>query len=407
MRSTAFALALLLLPTAVAAEDDFTACTERLFTQARAAGIAPATLARLRPELEPLARVLRLDRAQPEFTQSFARYLDGRVDGWRLRRGRALLAQHARLLDEIEQRHAIDPALLVALWGLETNFGGNFGDVPVFSALATLACDGRRAALFDQEWLAALQLLEAGSLPLEARGSWSGAMGHMQFMPSTIAAHAGDHDGDGRIDLWRSLADAFGSAATYLRAAGWQPGEPWGREVVLPDDFDLALNGRDRSRPLTAWQDAGVTAAHGELSDDPGTLEASLLLPSGHHGPAFLLYPNFDVLLTWNASTFYALSVGLLADRLSGAPPLQTAPPDEPRLHRDQVEEMQERLTALGFDAGPADGVVGPLTRAALRDWQQHAGLPADGHPNETSLEALRNAKPFQPPLDRVTRPES
>ena len=390
--SPPFLLAIgLLLSTAVEAD-----CRATLSTDALQAGIGQTTVEHLLGEARQLDQVLRLDRSQPEFSQTFADYLDGRADGWRLRRGRRLLQEQHELLAALQVRYGITPEIIVALWGLETNFGGNFGSFAVIDALFTLACDGRRSDFFRAELLSVLGLVDTGKLDAgQLRGSWTGAMGHMQFMPSTIAAHAADHDGSGAYDLWRSLDDALGSAAAYLQSAGWRAGHAWGEEVELASGFDWSLAGSDRPRPLIEWRQLGVRPSTTRELRGGNDEKAALLLPAGRHGPAFLVYDNFRVLLDWNASTFYALAVGILADRIGGGEGLHRPPPDERALRRGEIEEIQQRLLALGHDSGGADGIIGPATRAAVRSYQQASGLPADGHPNHELLDHLRNHPAF------------
>lgn len=262
--------------------------------------------------------------------------------------------------------------------------------MPTLDVLATLACDPRRSEMFTEQLMTALELVERDALePETMRGSWAGAMGHTQFMPSTWRDHAIDGDGDGRIDLWGSEADALASAANYLNGLGWRSGERWGREVRLPAGFDYALSGLDGRRPLLEWVRLGVLQADGrplQIAD----MEAALLVPMGHRGPAFLVYENFEVIMRWNRSQAYALSVGHLADRIVGAGDLVQPWPEIDRApSADRMQALQQRLQALGYEPGEPDGVLGPATRAALREFQAERGLVADGYPDETAFEAL------------------
>lgn len=285
--------------------------------EARAGGISDRTLNAAMNDLQPIPRVLELDRRQPEFVLTFAQYRERQVTAQRMARGRQLRQENAALLAAIERQHRVPGRLVVAIWGLETNFGGNMGGFNVVGALATLAWDGRRAAFFRRELLAALRILEAGHIqPAAMRGSWAGAMGHPQFMPSSFERFAVDQDGDGRRDIWTNRADALGSIANYLARNGWRDGETWGREVRLPPRFDTAGTGRDATRPLSAWARAGVRAADG--SPLPASdLPAGILLPDGATGAAFAVYRNFGVIRRYNPSDFYALSVGLLSDGMA------------------------------------------------------------------------------------------
>ena len=382
--------AVLLIATG-AAEASFDACRDRLEAEARDAGITSSSAMAAIAGVEHRERIIELDRSQPEFVQTFQDYLDQRVTRGRVERGRELLEEHEDLLARVHGDFGVPPAYVLAFWGMETNFGSYFGRVPVLDALATLACDERRSRFFTSEFLNALRIVDAGDMTAEdMRGSWAGAMGHMQFMPSTFTAHAVDYDGSGRTDVWNSLEDAFGSAGNYLRDIGWQPGQRWGREVQLPDGFDYGLASMDTRKPLAEWAGHGVRTAAGNPLPQ-ADMEGSIVLPAGHDGPAFLVYDNFRVIMRWNRSVSYAIAVGHLADRIAGLGRLQ-ADWEEEALSIDQVEEIQERLNALGHDSGEPDGLRGPKTRAAIRSFQQDVGQPADGHPNHGLLEALREA---------------
>ncbi len=378
---------------ALAADEErqaFAACIASLSDRARGEGISEQTLAATLARAQYLQRIIDADRRQPEFTDSFARYLGLRITDTQVERGRALADTHGPLLARISREHGVPAQILLALWAVETSFGRFFGEIPTFDALATLACDQRRSAFFAGELMAALRLVERGHVaPEDMLGSWAGAMGHVQFMPSVYLRHAIDGDGDGRADLWNSVPDALASAANFLAALGWQPGWRWGREVQLPAEFDYTLAGRGQRRPLAEWQQLGLrNAGGGPLPVADAT--ASLLVPSGHQGPAFLVYDNFHVLMRWNRSEFFALTVGLLADRIGGAPPLVTPPPaDTLRLSRMQVTALQQALNDAGFDAGSPDGIMGPATRGAIREFQHARGQIADGFPNAAVLAAL------------------
>ncbi len=387
------ALVVLAAPMSVTASLDqpaFQACLEDLRTQAVDQGIDRGTVDAAFAGLELQERVLELDRSQPEFLQTFGQYLGTRVTDSRVERGRELLREHAALLEQIHATYGVQPHYLVALWGLETNFGSYFGTMPVLDSLATLACDQRRSDYFTGELVEALRILDAGHIDQDSmRGSWAGAMGHTQFMPSTFTRYAVDGSGNGRIDLWNDLEDVFASSANYLARIGWRDGERWGREVRIPDGFDWSqADGRER-RSVRAWADRGVRAADGTPLPD-SDIEAALIVPAGHQGPAFLVYNNFRQIMRWNTSTSYALAVGHLADRIAGMGTLHTQPPDETALRREEVKEMQQRLNALGFDSGRPDGIAGRMTRSALREFQLSRDLPADGHPNQAMLQALR-----------------
>jgi membrane-bound lytic murein transglycosylase B len=348
-------------------------------------------------DVSPIDRILELDQRQPEFTLTFGRYLSNAVTEERVERGRALLDEHAELLAKVQARYGVQPRFLVAFWGLETNFGDYFGSFPVVGALATLAHDTRRSDFFRGELLHALSVLEAGDIAASRmEGSWAGAMGHLQFMPSTFVRYAVDGDGDGRRDIWRSLPDVFASAANYLSEMGWRGDETWGREVRLPPDFDYRMasisSAPEEVKPLAEWQRLGVRRANGD-NLPRADMKGGIVLPAGAQGPAFLVYTNYRKILNWNRSIFYALAVGHLADRLIGLPRLSTPPPQVSNpLSRNEVKEIQALLRDAGFDAGEPDGRIGPMTRSAIREFQLSRGVPADAYADRKLLNRLRTA---------------
>lgn len=373
------------------ADGAFQAWLTALRAEAEAQGVSAETLDRALTGVEPIARIIELDRRQPEFTETFWHYLDLRVTDERIARGRALLAEQADLFRAVSERYGVQPRFLAAFWGLESNYGSSTGDYPVIAALVTLAYDERRGDFFRGQLLDALKILDQGNVePDRMTGSWAGAMGHVQFIPSTFRQYAVDQDGDGRRDIWNSLPDALGSAANFLHQIGWDPNGTWGQEVQVPAGFAWDLAGLDQRKTLREWQALGVRGADGR--DLPASdLSASLLAPGGHTGPTFLVFHNFRVILNWNRSITYAVAVGHLADRLAGLGPLRAARPLAERpLSRHEVEELQARLLARGFDPGPPDGIVGGRTRDALRAFQRHADLPADGYPSFEVLQKLR-----------------
>jgi len=376
----------------VAAENpvSFPTWLQGVRAEARAAGLQASFLDAALAGLRPIDRVIELDRRQPEFTLTFWNYLDKSVNDTRIRRGRRLLAEHGALLDRTARRYGVQPRFIVAFWGLESNFGRHTGAFPVVGAVATLAHDTRRSGFFRAQLMAALTIMSRGDVAVDANGSWAGAMGNFQFIPTTYRDFAVDADGDGRRDLWGSLPDMFASAANYLSRSGWRRNWSWGREVRLPRDFDLALAGLGVRRPIADWAKRGVTKADGRpLPDDDAP--ASVVLPAGYQGPAFLVYRNFHAILTWNRSILYAVAVGHLADRLVGGGPFRTPrPATEVPLARRDVMELQRLLAAKGFDAGGSDGVIGPKTRDAIRAYQKGADLPADGYASFGLLERLR-----------------
>lgn len=373
----------------ITAPDNFDQCLAEIGDRASQQGVARSTIDQVFAGIEFLPRVIELDRRQPEFTTTFADYLGRRVNEQRINRGRELLEEHRELLARVTRETGVPPAYLMSFWGLETNFGSYFGRMSVPSALATLACDPRRATYFSGELISALKIIDEGAIaPERMEGSWAGAMGHVQFMPSVFLQHAVDADGDGRRDLWNSLPDAMMSAGRFLQSMGWNSDYRWGREVRLPRDFDFTLLDGGR-RDLNEWKRLGLRDAFDNPLPD-ADIQARLIVPSGHQGPAFLAYDNFNVIMGWNRSEFYAIAVGHLADRIAGAGDLNTPPPeDAPALARDEVELLQSTLNAKGFDAGAADGIMGPATRAALRRYQASEGMVADGYPSLPVLLSL------------------
>lgn len=371
-------------------EQSFADWLAELRAEARELGISEATLRKL-DNLQPLERVMELDSSQPEFVQTFTRYLGLRVTPNQVARGQSLLQQHSVLLEQVRQRYGVQPHYLVAFWAVESNYGRSTGGFSVLEALATLAFDPRRADFFRRQLLTALQIIDDGHIQAERMsGSWAGAMGQLQFMPNIFYQYGIDGDQDGRIDIWNSLPDIFHSAANFLSQSGWRGDERWGREVLLTEDFDFSLTGTSTRKPLQEWRDLGVTQLNGAPIPVAAGMEASVILPAGAQGPAFLGYANFRTTMTYNPSTFYALTVGHLADRYAGSGPVQRMPENETAMSVADVRELQELLNRNGFDSGEPDGRVGRQTRAAIRAYQQSAGLPMDGYASVALLQALR-----------------
>jgi membrane-bound lytic murein transglycosylase B len=383
------------LPDATTRAADFAAWREQLRLDALNRGISQYTFDLALAEFQPILRVIELDQRQPEFVDTFWNYLDRRIDARRLVQAHAHLREQKTLLKQIQARYGIPPQLLVSFWGMETNFGKTTGSFQVPHALATLAWDNRRSAFFRNELLNALSILEQEHVTLDdMKGSWAGAMGQMQFMPSTFLNYGVDADGDGRKDLWQSLPDAFHSAANYLNRIGWRADEIWGREVMLPNGFDCEAARLDNRKPLREWSRLGVRQADGKPLSK-AAISGAIVLPQGHDGPAFLVYRNFDVIMQWNRSINYALAISHLADRLNGAGPIKLGRnADNRRLTRDQLMEIQFLLGNLGFDPGDIDGVPGSKTRLAIRAFQKSAGLPVDGHASASLLEYMQKAAP-------------
>jgi membrane-bound lytic murein transglycosylase B len=356
---------------------------------ARAAGITDATLQNAFASVQYLPRVVELDRAQPEFTRAIWDYLDVAVSEQRVARGQDKWILERQAIDAAAAQYGVPAPILVAIWGIESNYGSNFGGTPVIDALSTLGFDGRREDWARGQLLAALRIVQAGDIaPAQMIGSWAGAMGQTQFLPSVFLAYAVDADGDGRRDIWGSSADVMASTAHFLARSGWQAGQAWGTEVQLPAGFDMARADGVTRRPSTDWAAQGVRTMNGTAL--PDFADGAVLLPAGARGPAFLVGPNFRVLLRYNNATSYALAVGLLAQRIDGGPAVQAAWPRDLRtLSRSEVLALQTALNQRGFDSGVADGIFGSRTRDAVRRYQRSVGLPADGYPDGSLLDRL------------------
>ncbi|MBT9569374.1 MAG: lytic murein transglycosylase [Thiobacillus sp.] len=349
-------------------------------------GISPATLDSALTGMMPIERVVELDTRQPEFQQTFADYIARRVTEKRVAQGIQLAQDHAALLDAVERKYGIPRSVLLAFWGLETNYGSFLGNLNIPAALATLAYDGRRSQFFRSQLLDALRIIDDGHvLAVDMKGSWAGAMGQMQFMPGTFRAYAIDGDGDGRIDVWQSLPDAMYSAANYLQQAGWRANEPVALTLRLPENFDFAQASVDNRLPVTEWQARGVLQADGTFLPTTGS-RAAIVLPQGWLGPAFMVFDNFDVVMRWNRSVNYALSVAQLANQIAGASPLPAWMGDATVLSIAELKALQHSLNELGYNAGTPDGLVGPRTQQAIRMYQVVHNLPADGYPSPSVL---------------------
>ncbi|MHB8915698.1 MAG: lytic murein transglycosylase [Thiobacillus sp.] len=385
-------LALSLLVTSAQAQMDFTNWLAEFSQEARARGISQATLDQALRDIQVAPRVVELDRKQPEFVESFLSYLERRVTLQRVARGQALLSEYQPLLDKVEERYGVPRQTLVAFWGLETNYGSVMGNTPIPAALATLAFDGRRSAFFRSQLFDALALIEAGHVSAsEMQGSWAGAMGQMQFMPSTYRRYAVDGDNNGRINLWDSVPDALFSAAHYLNQAGWKPGQPIALQVLLPESFNWGQARLYHRRAVSDWQALGVTSINGRTMPLPDQ-RAAIILPQGARGPAFMVFDNFDVVMQWNRSVHYALSVALLSDQLVGAATLPVRTESPETIGRTQLIRLQQQLTEMGFDAGIADGLPGLKTQTAIRRYQAAHALAADGFPSPTLAQHVRES---------------
>jgi len=372
------------------ADAKFSAFIRDFRATAVAAGVSPQTYDTATANITRNPRVEQLNLQQPEFTTPVWTYLDGMVSDARVSRGQEMLSRENPTLTAVENSFGVSRAILVAIWGDETDYGESMGSFNMFEALATLAYDGPRVEYARREFIAALKMMEKEHFsPADMTSSWAGAFGQTQFVPSTFLAHAVDGDADGTIDLWKSPADALASAASVLAGAGWKKGSIWGYEIQLPQGFDYSNADLDVSKPLTSWAALGVKTVSGrELSAGDGL--GSIYLPAGARGPAFLVFDNFKVILKYNNATSYALAICTLADRLEGGGRIVTAwPRDEVPLAPDERTTLQTTLKSLGFDPGVIDGVLGRGTRAAIRAYQQARGLTADGYPTKDLLARL------------------
>ncbi|TEU22491.1 MAG: lytic murein transglycosylase [Gammaproteobacteria bacterium] len=383
----------LLLTTSAYANDttarSFESFLADIRTQAISQGISTATLDQAFHGLTPNPKVIKFDQSQAEFSQNFWRYLGSRVSPYRLKNGKKLLQEHQDTFQHNYQKYGVPPHIIVAFWGLETNYGNNTGNLSLVRSLATLSFDERRSAFFTEQLLTLLKLIDDNKIPADAQGSWAGAMGNVQFMPTNVAAYGIDADGDGKIGLWDNKADIFASAANFLQKIGWHRGERWGREVTIPQTFDYQLANLSTKKTVNEWQALGVRTATNENLPS-STMKASLVLPMGYNGPAFLAYRNFHAILRWNHSILYALSVGHLSDRLAGTRALFAKPTTEPSLSRDDIKFIQTSLNQLGFDTGEPDGISGPKTRGATRQYQRANSLPIDGYVGYQLLQQLQ-----------------
>ena len=373
-------------------DESFEQWRSRFRTLALGRGISAATFDQAFAGVQPDPAVIAADRSQPEFTKPVWEYLESAVSPLRVRNGKSLLIQQAGLLASLEARYGIEPARLVAFWSMESNYGNNMGNKGVIRSLATLAYEGRRPDFAQDQLVAALGILQHGDVTADRMiGSWAGAMGQTQFIPTTYDQYAVDFDGDGRRDIWGSTADALASTANYLKASGWQDGKPWGYEVRVPANFDYSLADMGVRKSLAEWNALGIQGLGLPQPAAQPSDSASLLLPAGHRGPAFLVFNNFRTILKYNNSSSYALGVALLSERYRDAGQIAGSwPTDDLPLSRSERVELQQRLAALGLDPGSADGIIGANTRKAIRAYQQSQGWPADGYPNHQLLDKLR-----------------
>ena len=399
-----------ILANATIADQDFIQCKVNLAERAETAGFSSYITQTVINNISPIEQVIALDKKQPEFTQTFEQYIKARVTAYHVRVGDEKLRKNKKLFDSLEKKYGIPRQYLVSFWGLETVFGKHKGKMSVLDALATLACDQRRSEFFTQELLNLFSLIETEKVSVEQlKGSWAGAMGHMQFMPSALLKYAVDGDNDGKVDVWNSEVDALTTAANYLSKIDWQTKERWGREVKLPENFAFDKVAFDQYYPLNYFQQLGVQKTNNQplpIYD----IQAELYLPSGHQGPAFLLYPNFNVIMTWNLSKSYALSVGILANKLVGAKDIEFFQKEQTKVKPYSVAEMrnlQSQLNSLAFETGEPDGIWGPKSRHAIRLFQLQHQLIADGYPNKEVFLTMKLVMSKVEPITPSTNQES
>ena len=342
-------------------------------------GVSKSTIDKAFFELKLRPSVIESDNAQAEFNENFWHYVNKRVSKVRLNNGKNTLQKNATLLNKTSKKYGVPAYVIVAFLGLESNYGNYMGNEGLVRSLATLAYDQRRSKFFTKELIAVLKLIDKNSIPFDATGSWAGAMGAVQFMPTNVIAYGVDANNDGKVDLWNEKADIYASAANFLNKLGWKNGEKWGREALIPKNFDYRLTGLNNEKTVNEWASLGVR--RGNNSNLPkSNFKASLIVPMGHRGPAFLVYRNFNAIMGWNRSILYALSVAHLSDRLKGGAKLSAKTINEPLLSKEDIMQIQNTLNLLGYDTGTPDGMAGSKTRKATRSFQSDIGLTADGY---------------------------
>ena len=379
------------LPHRAEAAQTFGQWIERFWPTARAAGIKRETYDLSFKGMTPAPKVIEAANFQPEYKKPIGEYVDRVVSDKRVTGGKQKLEENKALLDILEKRYGVDRTIIIAIWGVESNYGTQPGDMNVIRSLATLAYYNTKASFARQQLITALKILQRGDISVEAmNGSWAGAMGHTQFIPTTYQAYAVDYDGDGKRNIWNDVPDALASTASYLKHSNWQAGQTWGYEVTLPKGLNPKKYSERTLKSVGEWQKLGIKRVNGEAFPRPGD-KAGLFAPAGTAGPAFLVLNNFRSILRYNNATSYALGVGHLADRLKGYGPfVHPWPTDENHLSLDQRVELQRLLVAKGLLVGDTDGIIGPATLEAVKTFQRGKGMPVDGFPSRTILEMLR-----------------
>ena len=383
-----------LSPATHAQSNDFETWLNSFRAEASAAGVSDAVMDEAFAGVTINQRVFELNDNQPEFTRAIWDYLDTAVSERKVADGKASLTENRIALSLIESAYGVNAETIVAIWGLESAYGKILGDYDAIQALATLGYEGRRTAYGRSQLIGALKIIQNGYADRDQlKGSWAGAMGHTQFIPTTYLAYAVDHNGDGHRDIWSDLGDVFASTANYLSVSGYDKDAPWGLEARLPSDFDYGLAGTSAKKPIVEWASLGIEAVRGDmLTEFDPNLRGRLILPAGARGPAFLVFENFEAILKYNRSTAYALAVSMLSDEIAGRNGRAATlwPREDRPLTLDERKALQRALADLGYNPGPIDGIVGAGTKSALKKWQKNTGRPADGYASAAVLEALR-----------------
>jgi peptidoglycan lytic transglycosylase B len=396
-----------LVPSAPAQADKFQTCVKSFWPAAKRAGVSWDTFEQATAGITLDKEVIESANYQPEYKKPVGEYVDRAVSPKRLEKGKEKLVEYKALLDQLEAKYGVDRHIIVAIWGVESNYGDNPGDKNVIQSLMTLACSGTKAKFARGQIVSALKILQRGDVTHQAmNGSWAGAMGHTQFIPTTYSAYAVDQDGDGRRDIWGTIPDALGSTAAYLKVSKWIPGQTWGYEVRLPKGLNPKRISESTYKSLGQWEKLGIVRINGKPFPRPGD-KATLFAPEGTDGPVFLVLNNFRSILRYNQAKSYALAVGHLADRLAGYGPFVVPwPTGENRLSLEQRMELQQDLITLGHLEGEVDGIIGSGTLEGIRSYQRAKGLPVDGYPTLTILKRLRaEAPPPAPPPPAAPAP--
>lgn len=375
---------------------EFSTFRDSFRAEAMKAGVSATTYDREMATATPIPIVIERNEHQPEFSRPIWKYLEGAVSDSRVQDGLMSMATQKTVLEQTEIKYGVDKEVIGAIWGLESHYGRILGDFDIVSALATLAHQGRRESFGKAQLIGALTIIDQGYASREMlKGSWAGAMGQTQFIPTTYLDYAIDEDEDGDRDLWSDHGDVFASTANYLAKSGYVADKPWGFEVVLPSEFDYAQANMSVQKPVAMWLAADVTAAHGSLIDQTDlNSSASIILPAGARGPAFMVFSNYRAILKYNNSTAYGLGIGLLSDQLAGRGKTLVGswPEDDRPLSLEERKEVQQSLADLGYNPGPVDGIIGAGTQRALRAWQKDQNMPADGYASAMLLTQLRPA---------------